>query len=61
MSLVKIGESENQGANSPVSWHAAVVGNVSHDILGMMHRCVREGDLKRILARQNVIQETMQG
>jgi len=56
---IKIGESDDQAANFPVSWDTTTVDNGDYEILGIMHLFVREGDRERILARQNVVQITV--
>ena len=57
---IKIGESEDQSANFPVSWDTTTVANGDYEVLGIMHLFVREGDKERILARQNVVRVTVQ-
>jgi len=53
---VKVGESDDQTANFPVSWDTTRVENGKYEVLGLMHVFVRDGDQERVVARQNIVE-----
>ena len=56
---VKVGESDDQGANFPVSWDTTQVENGDYEVLGLMHVYVGRGNQQATVARQNVVQVTV--
>ncbi|MBN1151908.1 MAG: hypothetical protein JXA58_01745 [Dehalococcoidia bacterium] len=53
---LKVGESDDQVSNFPVSWDTTRVENGSYEVLGLMHVYVKQGDQQAVVARQNVVQ-----
>lgn len=53
---LKVGESDDQVANFPVSWDTTRVENGSYEVLGLMHVYVKQGEQTAVIARQNVVQ-----
>lgn len=57
---IKIGESEDRHENFPVSWDTRDLDNGQYEILGLMHVSVnKSGELKTI-ARQNMVEITIE-
>jgi len=56
---LKVGESDDQSANFPVSWDTAQHEDGDYEVLGMMHVYVRHGDQQAVIARQNFVQVTV--
>ena len=56
---VKVGESDDQQANFPVSWDTTHVENGDYEVLGLMHVYVKQGDQQSVVARQNLLQVTV--
>ena len=54
-SWIKIGESEAMADNFPVSWDTAHLDNGKHEVLGLMHVYVKEGDTEHAIAKQNIV------
>jgi hypothetical protein len=52
---VKIGESENKQENFPVRWDTTMLTNGRYEVLGLMHVIVKKGDAEYAIARQNVV------
>ncbi len=55
LTWVKLGESDDQVANFPVSWDTSTVENGEYEVLGLMHVFVREGNAQHVVARQNIV------
>jgi hypothetical protein len=57
---IKIGESENIRENFPVSWDTSTLENGTYEILGLMHVFLRKDQEKHAIARQNVVEVTVE-
>jgi hypothetical protein len=57
---VKIGESDDEKEDFPVTWNTTKLKNGQYEILGLMHVFVGEGDLEKAIARQSIIQITVE-
>jgi hypothetical protein len=56
---LKLGESDDQSSNFPVTWDTTQVENGNYDVLGLMHVFVKQGHQQAVVARQNVVQVTV--
>jgi len=59
-SWIKIGESENKLDNFPVMWNTRKLENGQYEILGLMHVFVDTGDAQKAIARQNIVEVTVE-
>lgn len=59
-SWIKIGESEDRQENFPVRWDTTGLENGQYEILGLMHVFVKKGDEERAIARENVVEVTVE-
>ena len=57
---IKIGESEDRQQNFPVRWDTVGLENGQYEILGLMHVFVRKNGGETAIARQNVVEVTVQ-
>ena len=57
---IKIGESDDRRDNFPVSWDTSSLQNGGYEVLGLMHVHVRKGDAEHIIARQSVVEVTIE-
>ena len=53
---IKIGESQDRGENFAVRWDTSTLENGQYEVFGLMHVFVREGDVERTIARENVVE-----
>ena len=53
---MKVGESDDQSANFPVTWDTTAVDNGTYEVLGLMHVFVREGKQERVVARESTVE-----
>jgi hypothetical protein len=53
---IKIGESDDEERNFPVSWDTTQLQNGSYEILGLMHVLVNKDGTERVIARQTITQ-----
>jgi hypothetical protein len=56
---IKIGESSDKAANFPVRWDTATLKNGTYEILGLMHVFVRKDGGETAIARENVVEVTI--
>jgi hypothetical protein len=56
---LKLGESDDQSSNFPVTWDTTQVENGDYEVLGLMHVFVKQGHQQAVVARQNVVQVTV--
>ena len=56
---LKLGESDDQSSNFPVTWDTTQVENGNYEVLGLMHVFVKQGHQQAVVARQNVVQVTV--
>jgi hypothetical protein len=57
---IKIGESSDKGQNFPVRWDTTGLENGTYEILGLMHVFVRQNGEEIAVARENVVEVTVQ-
>ena len=53
---IKIGESDDKAENFPVSWDTRGLENGQYEVLGLMHVFVKDGNLEKAIARQNIVE-----
>jgi hypothetical protein len=56
---IKIGESSDKAQNFPVRWNTTVLKNGKYEILGLMHVFVRTNGGETAIARENVVEVTV--
>lgn len=57
---IKIGESSDRQMNFPVRWDTTGLENGQYEILGLMHVVVRQNGEEIAIARQNVVEVTVE-
>jgi hypothetical protein len=57
---IQIGESEDKQANFPVRWDTTKLGNGQYEILGLMHIFVKVDSQELAIARENVVEVTVE-
>ena len=57
---IKIGESRDKSENFPVSWDTTKLENGQYEVLGLMHVIVKGGEKETTIARQNVVEVTVE-
>ena len=57
---IKIGESEDRRSSFAVSWDTRGLENGDYEVLGLMHVFIRKRDEKHAIARQRVVDVTVQ-
>ena len=57
---IKIGESDNINENFPIRWDTTILENGQYEILGLMHIFVQRGAGGRAIARENVVEVTVE-
>ena len=57
---IKVGESDDEEQNFRVMWNTTNLENGQYEILGLMHVFVREGNLERAIARQGIVEVTVE-
>jgi hypothetical protein len=57
---IKIGESTDRQQNFPVRWDTTNLENGQYEILGLMHVFVRKNGEERAIARENVVEVTVE-
>ncbi len=57
---IRIGESDNRHENFPVRWDTTKLENGRFQVLGLMHVFVRKGSEERTIARQNIVEVTVE-
>ena len=56
---LKVGESDDQSSNFPVTWDTTQVENGNYEVLGLMHVFVKQEHQQAVVARQNFVQVTV--
>jgi len=56
---IKIGESDNRHGNFPVTWNTTGLKNGQYEVLGLMHVFVRKNAAEHAIARQSVVEVTV--
>jgi hypothetical protein len=57
---IKIGESDDKSENFPVSWDTSQLADGQYEVLGLMHVIVRSEHVESTIARQNIVEVTVQ-
>jgi len=57
---IKIGESADRQENFPVRWDTINLENGQHEVLGLMHVFVKKGDEEKGIARENIVEVTVE-
>jgi hypothetical protein len=57
---VKIGESGDRSENFAVRWDTSKLENGKYEVFGLMHVFIREGDVERAIAGENVVEVTVE-
>ncbi len=57
---IKIGESDDRSENFPVRWDTTNLENGQYEVLGLMHVFVKKGDVEKAIARQNIVEVTVE-
>ena len=57
---MKIGESDNRNENFPVMWDTTGSKNGQYQVLGLMHVFVKKGGQERAIARENIVEVTLE-
>ncbi len=57
---IKIGESEDRHENFPVRWDTTNLENGPYEVMGLMHVFVKKGAKESAIARENVVEVTVE-
>ena len=57
---IKIGESNNKHDNFPARWDTAGLSNGQYEIMGLMHVIVKKDEKEIAIARQNIVEVTVE-
>ncbi|MFC1963806.1 hypothetical protein ACFLV1_00285 [Chloroflexota bacterium] len=57
---IKIGESEDRHENFPVSWDTRNLENGQYEVLGLMHVFVKKNGAEKAIARQSIVEVTVE-
>jgi hypothetical protein len=57
---IKIGESEDRDENFAVKWDTSQLENGAYEVLGLMHVYVKKEMGEAVIARQNMVEVTVQ-
>jgi len=57
---IKIGESADKEENFPTSWDTRVLENGQYEIMGLMHVFVKKAETEMAIARQNIVEVTVE-
>ena len=57
---IKIGESEDRQENFPVRWDTTKLENGQYEVLGLMHVFVRKDGEEKAIARENIVEVTVE-
>jgi hypothetical protein len=57
---IKIGESADKQQNFPVRWDTTDLENGQYEILGLMHVFIRKNGGEKAIARENVVEVTVE-
>ena len=57
---IKIGESSDRQQNFPVRWDTTNLENGQYEILGLMHVFVKKNGEEKAIARENVVEVTVE-
>lgn len=57
---IKIGESNNKPENFPSRWDTTSLKNGKYEVMGMMHVFAKKGNAEIAIARDNVVEVTVE-
>jgi hypothetical protein len=57
---IKVGESDDEARNFPVTWDTTRLANGQYEILGLMHVFVGNGAIQGVIARQGITPLTVE-
>ena len=57
---LKIGESDDRHENFPVRWDTTNLENGQYEVLGLMHVFVKKDNVEKAIARQNIVEVTVE-
>ena len=57
---IKIGESDDEHQNFPTRWDTTSVENGQYEVMGLMHVFAKKGSEKTAIARQNIVEVTVE-
>jgi len=57
---IKIGESNNKQENFPVRWDTTSFENGQYEVMGLMHVLAKKGATEIAIARQNIVEVTVE-
>jgi hypothetical protein len=57
---IKIGESSDKQQNFPVRWDTTSLENGQYEILGLMHVFVKKNGEEKAIARENIVEVTVE-
>ena len=57
---IKIGESNERHENFPVRWDTTNLENGQYEVMGLMHVFVKKGAEERAIARENIVEVTIE-
>ncbi len=57
---IKIGESEDRHENFPVRWNTTSLENGQYEVLGLMHVFVKKDGEQKAIARENIVEITIE-
>ncbi len=57
---IKIGESDDKKQNFPVRWNTTNLINGQYEVRGLMHVFVKKGAEERAIARENIVEVTVE-
>jgi hypothetical protein len=59
-SWIRIGESDDRRQNFPVRWDTTNLENGQYEVMGLMHIFVRKGGEEKAIARENIVEVTVE-
>ena len=59
-SWIKIGESDDKRENFPVRWDTSDLENGQYEVLGLMHVFVKQDNVEKTIARQSIVEVTIE-
>jgi hypothetical protein len=57
---IMIGESDNRNENFPVRWDTTTLANGQYEVLGLMHVFVKKNGGEKAIARENIVEVTVE-
>ena len=57
---IKLGESEDRHENFPVRWDTTALENGQYEVMGLMHVFVKKDGEEKAIARENMVEVTVE-